>query len=118
MTAPSACTCVTSSRAALLQPLWFALLALQFYKRVQELPEYNDKELWSKIADCHEALGTEEEMVTMYEAIMQGSTFPAALQHDAAVALTLLHLDAGDTLAAEQVRCCTSDQAKAPRLGS
>lgn len=50
-------------------------------------------------------------MVAMYEAIMQGSTFPAALQHDAAVALTHLHLDAGDTLAAEQVRCCcTSDQ--------
>ncbi|KAL3150393.1 hypothetical protein ABBQ32_000232 [Trebouxia sp. C0010 RCD-2024] len=77
--------------------------ALQFYKRVQELPEYNDKELWSKIAECHEALGSEEEMVAMYEAIMQGSTFPAALQHDAAVALTHLHLDAGDTLAAEQV---------------
>ena len=77
--------------------------ALQFYKRVQELPEYNDKELWSKIAECHEALGTQEDMVAMYEAIMQDDTFPAAIQHDAAVALTHLHLDSGDTVAAEQV---------------
>lgn len=80
--------------------------ALQFYKRVQELPEYNDKELWTKIAECHEALGSQEDMVVMYEAIMQDISFPAAIQHDAAVALTHLHLDAGDTMAAEQVRCC------------
>lgn len=89
------------------------LQALQFYRRVQELPEYNDKELWSKIAECHDSLGNQGDIVAMYEEIMQDNTFPAAVQHDAAVALTHLHLDAGDTLAAEQVhttgalkRCC------------
>ena len=80
--------------------------ALQFYKRVQELPEYNDKELWSKVAECYEALGTQEDMVGMYEAIMHDNSFPAAMQHDAAVALTHLHLDAGNTVAAEQVCRC------------
>lgn len=80
--------------------------ALQFYKRVQELPEYNDKELWTKIAECHEAIGSQEEMVEMYEAIMQDNSFPAAIQHDAAVALTHLHLDASNTVAAEQVCWC------------
>ena len=80
-----------------------ALQALQFYRQVQELPDYNDKELWNKIAECYEALGDQEGMITMYEAIMQDNSFPAATQHDAAVALTHLHLDAGDTLAAEQV---------------
>lgn len=80
-----------------------AMQALQFYRRVQELPDYNDKELWNKIAECYEALGDQEGMVAVYEAIMQDNSFPAATQHDAAVALTHLHLDAGDTLAAEQV---------------
>ena len=80
--------------------------ALQFFQRVQELPDYNDKELWSKIAECHEAIGSQDDLVNMYEGIMQDSSLPSAIQHDAAVALTHLHLDAGDTLAAEQV-CCT-----------
>ena len=98
--------CLASLTASQGRSLQLAVQALQFYKRVQELPEYNDKELWTKIAECHEALGSQEDMVAMYEAIMQDNSFPAAIQHDAAVALTHLHLDAGNTVAAEQVRRC------------
>ena len=79
------------------------LQALVFYKRAQQLPDYNNTELWGKMADCHQLLGDSEEMVSMYEAVMQDSNCPAWKQSDAALALTRLHLDAGDTLAAQQV---------------
>ncbi|KAL0053282.1 hypothetical protein WJX82_003692 [Trebouxia sp. C0006] len=77
--------------------------ALIFYKHVQELPDYNNTELWGKIAECQQALGNSQELVSMYEAVMQDQLCPAWKQSEAALALAQLHLDAGATLAAQQV---------------
>ena len=77
--------------------------ALIFYKHVQELPDYNNTELWGKIARCQQALGKSQELVSMYEAVMQDELCPAWKQSEAALALAQLHLDAGATLAAQQV---------------
>jgi len=77
--------------------------ALIFYKHVQELPDYNNAELWGKIAECQQALGNSQELVFMYEAVMQDQLCPAWKQSEAALALAQLHLDAGATLAAQQV---------------
>lgn len=77
--------------------------ALLFYKRVQELPDYNNAELWGKLGECQHMLGNSEDMVSMYEAVMQDSKCPAWKQSEAALALAQLHLDAGATLAAQQV---------------
>ncbi|DBA78961.1 TPA: hypothetical protein ACH3X1_008835 [Trebouxia sp. C0004] len=77
--------------------------ALVFYKHVQELPDYNNTQLWGKIAECQQALGNSQELVSMYEAVMQDELCPAWKQSEAALALAQLHLDAGATLAAQQV---------------
>ena len=45
--------------------------ALLFYKRVQELPEYNSTQLWGKIGQCQRLLGNDQELVSMYEGVMQ-----------------------------------------------
>jgi len=79
------------------------LQALIFYKHVQELPDYNNTELWGKIAECQQALGNSQELVSMYEAVMQDEFCPGWKQSEAALALAQLHLDAGATLAAQQV---------------
>ena len=47
--------------------------ALQFYKRVQELPDFNSTQLWGKIGQCQLLLGNDQEMVSMYEGVMQVS---------------------------------------------
>ncbi|KAL0034582.1 hypothetical protein WJX79_009149 [Trebouxia sp. C0005] len=39
--------------------------ALIFYKHVQELPDYNNTELWGKIARCQQALGKSQELVSI-----------------------------------------------------
>lgn len=51
--------------------LLVCMQALGFYKRVQEWPDFNDASLWGKVANCQKALGDEEEMVSIYEAVMQ-----------------------------------------------
>ena len=45
--------------------------ALLFYKRVQELPDYNSTQLWGKIGQCQRLLGNDQEMISMYEGVMQ-----------------------------------------------
>ena len=96
----SFCSCVY----LVLQEVMFIIMqALIFYKHVQELPDYNNTELWGKIAECQQALGNSQELVSMYEAVMQDQLCPAWKQNEAALALAQLHLDAGATLAAQQV---------------
>lgn len=85
------------------QPPPVPVQALVFYKRVQELPDYNNTELWSKIAECQKALGNPQGLVSMYEGVMQDEHCPAWKQNEAALALAQLHLDTGATLAAQQV---------------
>ena len=38
---------------------------------MQELPDHNDASLWGKVAECNRVLGDEEEMISVYEAIIQ-----------------------------------------------
>ena len=87
--------------------------ALLFYKRVQELPDYNIPQLWSKTAECQTQLGLEQEMVAMYEGVMQDSSCPAWKQSEAALALAQVHIDAGHMLAAQQVLSILKQPAEA-----
>ena len=97
---------------------WHAAQALLFYKRIQELPDYNSTELWGKIGECQHILGNDEEMISMYEAVMQDRECPAWKQSEAALALAQLHLDAGATLAAQQVLSVLKQPSEAAIDGS